>query len=149
LHVEPRSFPVLFKLGLAYFKAGTLRQPSSRCRKRRSRSLTTFKLERSWGCRTSRPSSTGPASEQFEKLAAAQPDNSTFSYLPAESYLWSDQEEKMLGYFQQVLERLPDSVTMHMLLGEADDGLDRTTDAIQEFEAAAKLAPEQPDVRSA
>ena len=55
----------------------------------------------------------------------------------------------MLGYFQQVLERLPDSVTMHMLLGEADDGLDRTTDAIQEFEAAAKLAPEQPDVRSA
>src|SRR5207237_781334 len=63
-----------------------------------------------------------PASREFEKLIAAQPDNPTVQYLLAESYLWSGQEQQMLDFFGHVLEKSPNSVTVHMLLGEANDG---------------------------
>ena len=52
----------------------------------------------------------------------------------------------MLDFFGHVLEKSPNSVTVHMLMGEANDGLGRTDEAIKEFEAAAAIAPKQPNV---
>jgi tetratricopeptide (TPR) repeat protein len=51
-----------------------------------------------------------------------------------------------MSLFKDLLSRDPNSVAVHMLLGEALDAQRRTADAITEFEAAAKAAPTQPDV---
>src|SRR5262249_23232016 len=48
--------------------------------------------------------------------------------------------------YRQVELHEPDSAAAHMLRGEALDGLARTPEAIAEFEAAVKIAPNEPDV---
>ena len=51
-----------------------------------------------------------------------------------------------MDLFKKLLNHDPNSVAVHMLLGEALDASYRTDDAISEFEAAVKVAPTQPDV---
>src|SRR5205823_358854 len=46
---------------------------------------------------------------------------------------------------RELLNHDPNSVAVHMLLGEALDATYRTADAIEEFEAAIRVAPTQPD----
>jgi tetratricopeptide (TPR) repeat protein len=48
--------------------------------------------------------------------------------------------------FRQIVQQNPDSASAHILMGEALDGLSRTPEAIIEFQAAAKVAPQEPDV---
>src|SRR5689334_23876463 len=48
--------------------------------------------------------------------------------------------------FHRILQQSPDSVAIHMLLGEAFDGSDRRLDAISEFQMAARVAPREPNV---
>ncbi len=86
------------------------------------------------------------ASAQFEKLVADKLNNTTLQVLLAQSYFRSRQYQKLLNYFHRLLKRSPDSATVHILMGEADDGLDRTPEAIEEFKAARALAPTQTDV---
>src|SRR5437879_3872870 len=43
-------------------------------------------------------------------------------------------------------EQDPDFAASHILTGEAQDGLGRTGEAIAEFQAAAKVAPYEPNV---
>ncbi|MGH9448287.1 MAG: tetratricopeptide repeat protein, partial [Terriglobia bacterium] len=66
------------------------------------------------------------ASAQFEKLVADKPNNTTLQVLLAQSYFRSRQYQKLLNYFHRLLKRSPDSATVHILMGEADDRLDRT-----------------------
>jgi tetratricopeptide (TPR) repeat protein len=146
LRLDPGSFPLLLNLGLAYFKGGNLPDAT------RSLSEATKLQPENFQARTLLAMSYygakkfTEASGQFEKLVAIKPDNTTLQYLLAQSYLQSGQDQKLLNYFQQLLRRSSQSATVYMLLGEADDGLDRTAEAIQEFRAAAALAPNQPDV---
>ena len=51
-----------------------------------------------------------------------------------------------LDEYQQILRKEPDSAAAHILSGEALDGLDRTPEAIAEFEAAARASPQEPEV---
>ena len=51
--------------------------------------------------------------------------------------------------FRQLLQQSPESAPAHILAGEALDGLSRTSEAIAEFQAAAKIAPNEPNVHSA
>jgi tetratricopeptide (TPR) repeat protein len=51
-----------------------------------------------------------------------------------------------MDLFKVLLNRDPNSVAVHMLLGEALDASYRTADATAEFEAASKAGPTQPDV---
>ena len=44
------------------------------------------------------------------------------------------------------MEQNPDSAAAHVLTGEALDGLGKTTEAIEEFQAAIKVAPREPGV---
>ena len=45
-----------------------------------------------------------------------------------------------------MLQLNPDSAPTHVLMGEALDGLGRTQEAITEFESAAKISPNEPNV---
>ncbi len=72
----------------------------------------------------------------LEKLAAASPDNSELLEALAESYLYSRQFTKAKAEFELMLRRNPDSPGVHMLLAQADDSLNRTTDAVAELHAA-------------
>jgi Tfp pilus assembly protein PilF len=51
-----------------------------------------------------------------------------------------------MAMFRALLERDPDSAPVHMLLGEALDAGNREKEATDEFEAAAKSDPRQPEV---
>jgi tetratricopeptide (TPR) repeat protein len=64
----------------------------------------------------------------------------------AQSCLWAKKYSCALDAFHQILHRNPDSAPAHMLSGEALDGLERTQEAIAEFEAAAKVSPREPNV---
>jgi tetratricopeptide (TPR) repeat protein len=64
----------------------------------------------------------------------------------AQSCLSAKQYSCALAAFRVILEQDPDSAAAHMLSGEALDGLGRTVEAIPEFEAAAKTAPQEPNV---
>ena len=65
----------------------------------------------------------------------------------AQSCLWAKNYSCAQEQFRQLLQQNPDSAAAHMLLGQALDGLQRTHEAIAEFEAAAKVAPrEEPNV---
>ena len=48
--------------------------------------------------------------------------------------------------FRQILQKDPDSAAAHILAGEALDGLERTPEAIAEFQAAAKVSPREPNL---
>ena len=51
-----------------------------------------------------------------------------------------------LEEFRKILGQDPDSAAAHVLTGEALDGLQKTNEAIAEFEAAANIAPRQPEL---
>ena len=86
------------------------------------------------------------ATVQLEKVAADQTQNAALSYVLAESYLRSSQFEKVLEVFEKLQREVPRSAAARMLMGEALDGLDRTTEAIREFQVAAAIDPGQPNV---
>jgi tetratricopeptide (TPR) repeat protein len=60
--------------------------------------------------------------------------------------LWAKQYSCALNEFRQILERNPDAPAAHVLTGEALDGLGKTSDAIAEFQAAAKVAPREANI---
>lgn len=146
LKSRPNSFPLLLNLGLSYFKAenfaaairplerAVVVQPDNS--QARSVLGMAYYSEKKYEL----------ASRQFEKVIAADPGNATLQYVLAESYVRSGQNQKLLDFLQTMLENSPDSAALHMLKGEANDGLDRTREAIKEFEAAAALTPNQPNV---
>jgi tetratricopeptide (TPR) repeat protein len=64
----------------------------------------------------------------------------------AQSCLWSKKFQCVLDDYKEILAINADSGAAHMMAGEALDGLGRASDAIQEFEAAAKVSPQEPNV---
>ena len=64
----------------------------------------------------------------------------------AQSCLSAKQYACAQEQFRQILLQNPDSASAHMLLGRALDGLERTPEAIAEFQAAARISPREPSV---
>jgi Tfp pilus assembly protein PilF len=64
----------------------------------------------------------------------------------AQSCLWAKNYPCAMEEFRQLLQQSPESAPAHILAGEALDGLSRTSEAIAEFQAAAKIAPNEPNV---
>jgi tetratricopeptide (TPR) repeat protein len=86
------------------------------------------------------------ASQTLTPLAKAQPENTELQQIVAQSCLWAKNYACALELFRQLVQRNPDSAEAHILTGEALDGLGRTQEAIPEFEAAAKISSQQPNV---
>lgn len=86
------------------------------------------------------------AVKELRPAAAADPTNTELHLVLAQSCLWSKQYSCALDEFKQILQTDPDSAPAHVLSGEALDGLGKTPEAIAEFQAAARVAPREPNV---
>jgi tetratricopeptide (TPR) repeat protein len=86
------------------------------------------------------------AAKYLELPAKSDPANIELHRVLAQSCLSAKQYDCALAQFRKILQQDPDSAAAHMLSGEALDGLGRTVEAIPEFEAAEKAAPQEPNV---
>ncbi len=86
------------------------------------------------------------AIKYLEPVAKNDPGNVELQRLLAQSCLWARKFACAQEEFRRILEQNPDSAPAHVLFGEALDGLGRTPEAITEFQAAAKIAPNDPNV---
>jgi tetratricopeptide (TPR) repeat protein len=86
------------------------------------------------------------ASEHLQIALAADPANIQLRQTLAHSCLWAKNYSCAFEQFKHIQEQDPSSVAAHILTGEALDGLHRTEEAIQEFQAAAKAAPTDPNI---
>ena len=86
------------------------------------------------------------AAKYLEAAAKADPNNAELLQVLAQSCLWAKKYSCALDQFRLILQQSPDSASAHMLSGEALDGLERTPEAIREFQAAEKVSPQEPNV---
>jgi tetratricopeptide (TPR) repeat protein len=86
------------------------------------------------------------ASAYLAPAAELDPSNAELNQFLAQSCLWAKKYDCALAAVRRVLTSRPESGAAHMLIGEALDGLSRTQDAVKEFEAAARLSPNEPNV---
>src|SRR5206468_6117396 len=78
------------------------------------------------------------ASRHLELAAKADPSNVQLQQMLAQSCLWAKRYSCALDQFRQIVEQNPDSAAAHVLTGEALDGLGKTTEAIEEFQARSE-----------
>src|SRR5207302_4784630 len=144
IRLDPSLPGIYLNLGLAWFKLGNFRDALPALEKENARApsdqISTLLGMSHFGLGQYRE-----AAARLRPLADAQPANTELSYVLAKAYLWSGQNKEATEMFRNMLRRDPDSAAVHMLLGEALDGTYKTAEAIAEFEAAAKAAPDQPD----
>ncbi len=139
LAISPRDGQTNFNLGLAYFKLGDLQH-----------AITPLKT-----AQTAMPQAqeqlsvllgmsyygTGKHKDAIPYLEAAgkdKPDNAELQLVLAKSYLLAKEYDKAKQQFQTMLEHDPNSPQVHMLLGEAYDGLGKRDAAWEEFRTAAQ-----------
>jgi tetratricopeptide (TPR) repeat protein len=82
----------------------------------------------------------------LKTATGSDPQNLNLRLTLAQSCLWSKKFQCVLDDYKEILAINADSAAAHMMAGEALDGLNRTDDAISEFEAAAKASPKEPNV---
>ena len=86
------------------------------------------------------------AIKYLEPAAKADPANTELHQDLAQSCMRTKNYSCALEEFRKILEQDPNSAAAHILTGEALDGLQKTNEAIAEFEAAANIAPRQPEL---
>ncbi|MBV9677984.1 MAG: tetratricopeptide repeat protein, partial [Acidobacteriaceae bacterium] len=139
LAINPHDGQTNFNLGLAYFKLGNLQHAIAPLKAAETampqvQGQTNVLLGMSYY-------GTGKHKEAIPYLEAAQkekPDNGELQLVLAKSYLLAKEYDQAKLQFQTMLERNGDSPQVHMLLGEAYDGLGKQDSALQEFRTAAQ-----------
>jgi tetratricopeptide (TPR) repeat protein len=86
------------------------------------------------------------AVKHLEMAARSDATNLQLHHVLAQSCLWAKKYSCALDEFRKIQEQDPNSAASHVLTAEALDGLGRTSEAIAEFQAAAKMAPREPNV---
>jgi tetratricopeptide (TPR) repeat protein len=84
------------------------------------------------------------ATPYLQEASVSAPSNLELHGVLAQSCLWSQRYECALAEFKNILSVNPEAVQAHMLLAEALDGIDKTSQAITELQEAEHLAPNQP-----
>ena len=82
----------------------------------------------------------------LKKAAAGDPGNLELRMTLAHSCLWSRQYQCVLDTYREILALNAESAEADMLAGEAYDELSNSAGALQEFQAAVKADPKQPNV---
>jgi tetratricopeptide (TPR) repeat protein len=150
LSLHPDMPTLRINLGLAQFKAGDLRgaiqtftpvlrsmPPSSPMALR----LTTLIGLAHYGL-----GDYAASVPYLKKAAAADPGNLELRMTLAHSCLWSKQYQCVLDTYREMLALNADSAEADMLAGEAYDELSNSAGALEEFQAAVKADPRQPNV---
>jgi len=82
----------------------------------------------------------------LKQATASDPQNLPFRLLLAHSCLWSKQYQCVLDVYREILNLNAESAEADMLAGEAMDEMQDHGGAIQQFRAAVKVNPKEPNV---
>ena len=82
----------------------------------------------------------------LKQAAARDPQNLSLRLTLAHSCLWSKQYPCVLETYKEILALNAESAGADMLAGEALDAMGQTTGAIDQFRAAVRANPKEPDV---
>jgi tetratricopeptide (TPR) repeat protein len=150
LGVNPKLAGVRLNLGLALFKSGKMKEavpvfaqllksaaPDSPDAQR----YTILLAMSHYGAQDY-----GEAVPLLKQAAAHDPQNLTLLLTLAHSCLWSKQYPCVLETSQKILALNAESAEADMLAGEASDELHDYGDAIEQFRAAVKANPNEPEV---
>jgi tetratricopeptide (TPR) repeat protein len=88
----------------------------------------------------------GEAAPYLKNAAAADAQNLQLRLALAHSCLWSKQYQCVLDVYHEILTLNAESAEADMLAGEAQDELKDHAGAIEQFRAAVKADPKEPDV---
>ena len=150
LALNPAMPGLRMNLGLALFKAGELRdalrifdeilktEPPSSAEAQR---LTTLVGLAHYGL-----DEYAAAIPYLKKVTASDPQNLPFRLILAHSCLWSKQYQCVLDVYHQILRLNAESAEADMLAGEAMDEMQDHAGAIEQFRAAVKANPKEPNV---
>lgn len=85
------------------------------------------------------------AARYLKEAAVRDPQNLQLKLALAHSYLWSKQYQSVLDVFHEILQLNAESAEADMLAGEALDEMKDSAGATEQFRAAVKADPNQPD----
>lgn len=150
LALQPNMPRLRMNLGLALFKAGQLKdairifevllkqQPPSSPELQRLRTLV--------GMSHYGLGEYAAAVPYLRQATANDPQNLPFRLLLAHSCLWSKQYQCVLDVYREILNLNAESAEADMLAGEALDEMQDRLGATQQFRAAVKANPKEPNV---
>jgi tetratricopeptide (TPR) repeat protein len=150
LGLNPQIPGLRLNLGLAYFKAGSMRSAVATfeplLREAQPGSAEALRLNTLIGLAQYGMGEYASAVPFLKTVTAADPANLQFRFYLAQSCLWSKQYQCVLDVYREILTLNAVSAEADMLAGEAYDEMKDEAHALQEFEAAVKAGPDTPDV---
>jgi tetratricopeptide (TPR) repeat protein len=150
LALNPAMPNLSMNLGVALFKGGELEQAiiefNALLKSEPSSSLEAQRLTILIGMAHYGLRQYVAASPYLKEAAARDPQNLTLRLALAHSCLWTKKYECVLDVYHEILNLNAESAEADMLAGEAMDELKNVAGAIDEFRAAVKAGPREPDV---
>ena len=146
LALNPKLQGVYLNLGLAEFKQGHFEAAIAPLSKALTADPKSEQVRTLLGISYYGAQRFAEAVKYLKPVADSDPQNSELHRMLAQSCLWAKQYACAQDEFRKLLLMNPDSAAVHMFSGEALDGMGKTDEAILEFQAAAKVAPREPNV---
>lgn len=146
LRIRPAYPGLQLDLGLAYFKAGRFREAAqcfqSELRKKQGDQRLTILLGMAfYGFKDY-----AAAIPYLKQAAARDPQNLPLRLDLAHSCLWAKQFPCVLSVYKQILTLNAESAEADMLAGEAMDAMGNEAGAVEQFRAAERANPNEPNV---
>jgi tetratricopeptide (TPR) repeat protein len=145
LAINPNLPGVALNLGLAEFKQGHFEAAIDPLLKVLASDPSSMQAKALLGISYYGAQKFPQAIEYLKPVADADPNNTELHHMLAQSCL-SAKQPCALDEFRKILEKNPDSAAAHMLYAQALDAQGKTDEAIQELEAGAKAAPNEPNL---
>lgn len=146
LRLDPRLPGIELNLGLAEFKQGHFTAAIAPLRAALQSDPSSLQARTLLGLSYYGAKRFADAIEPLRAASAADPSNLELLRVLAQSCVWAKNSSCSLEIFQKILEHDPNSSAAHVLMGEAFDGLGKTSEAAAEFEAAVNAAPREPNL---
>lgn len=150
LVLNPKIPGLRLNLGLAFFKGGEMKQAapvfaqllkSSAPNSPEAQRYTILLAMSHYGAQEY-----AQAVPLLKQAAARDPQNLALRMMLANSCLWSKQYQCVLDTYHEILALNAESAEADMLAGEASDGMHDRNGAIEQFRAAVKANPNEPNV---
>lgn len=149
LALNPSMPGLQMNLGLALFKAGELKDSlrifSSLRKSEPSGSAEALRLDTLIGLSHYGLEDYSAAVPYLKEATSADPQNLPFRLFLAHSCLWSKQFQCVLDVYHEILLLNAESAEADMLAGEALDATNDHAGAVQQFRAAVKANPKEPN----
>ena len=149
LALDPSMPGLQMNLGLALFKTGGLRDAlrifTSLRKKQSAGSGEALRLDTLIGLSYYGLEDYSTAVPYLKEATSADPQNLPFRLFLAHSCLWSKQYQCVLDVYHEILLLNAESAEADMLAGEALDATNDHAGAIQQFRAAIKANPQEPN----